>query len=88
MMNKLMLSCKKASELIDKSDEIKLTLMEKLRLSFHVAMCEGCKSYRKQSLFIYKVLNRKSKINPENITHLENNPLKTQIITKIESLSK
>ncbi len=80
-----MLSCKKASELIDKSDETKLSLMERLKLRFHVAMCDGCKSYQKQSSFITTVLNRNLKNKSETtMPQFENEPLKEKIISELE----
>ena len=45
----IMLSCKKAAELIDKKSVTSLTLKEKLLLQMHNAICDGCLAYEKQS---------------------------------------
>lgn len=49
MRNLLMLSCKKASELIEKRTVVPLTLFEKIRLKAHTQMCDMCSEYEKQS---------------------------------------
>ena len=48
----IMLSCKKAAELIDKKSVTSLTLKEKLQLQMHNAICDGCLAYEKQSKLI------------------------------------
>ena len=52
LMNVLFLSCLKASELIEKSLQFRLTLREKMQLSMHKKMCDACKLYEKQSKFL------------------------------------
>lgn len=47
-----MLSCKKASSLIDKKSAIGLSLVEKIQLAMHTSMCETCSAYEKQSKFM------------------------------------
>ena len=49
LMNILMLSCKKASGLIEKKLHFPLSPIEKMQLFFHTSMCDTCKSYQKQS---------------------------------------
>lgn len=44
-----MLSCKKASGLIEKKLHFPLSPIEKMQLFFHTSMCDTCKSYQKQS---------------------------------------
>jgi hypothetical protein len=48
-MKHMMLSCSQATLLMEKGSEIPLTRMERIRLSFHTGMCDGCRNYRKQS---------------------------------------
>lgn len=47
-----MISCKKASFLISKSEERKLTLGERMHLAMHLSMCKFCKAFEKQSAYI------------------------------------
>ncbi|MBI5326310.1 MAG: hypothetical protein HZB41_13730 [Ignavibacteriae bacterium] len=56
LMNIFMLSCKKATELIEKELSIKLTKTEKFKLHFHVSMCNACRTYKKQSKIIDEAL--------------------------------
>ena len=56
-MNALMLSCKRATLLIEKKQVAGLTLVESVRLSMHMSMCSACKSYEHQSHTIEKLLD-------------------------------
>lgn len=84
LMNFLMLSCKKASELIDKKSLIKLSWKENLQLNMHTAMCDGCKTYEKQSLILDNILHKHAQSNDESqVPQLENPDLKTKIKSKL-----
>lgn len=83
-MNRLMLSCKKASELIDKKSVVKLSMKENVMLHMHTIMCDGCKAYQKQSKFLDKLLKKRLQIAGETqIPQIINNKLKQQIISKL-----
>ena len=56
LMQKLMLSCKKATELIDKKIHAGISRDEKVTLYFHTMMCSACTNYEKQSQMIDKAL--------------------------------
>jgi hypothetical protein len=67
--NVLMISCKKATELIEKKSVVtELTFGEKLQLRMHTAMCKACTNYQKQSIFIDNALKYNS-TNPANNSH-------------------
>jgi len=86
LMNLLMLSCKKASELIDKQSLIKLSLKEILMLRMHTGMCDACASYQKQSKLLDELLsNQISSITETQIPALTNNQLKQQIIQNLNN---
>lgn len=55
MKNFLFYSCKKATELIEKSKVIRLDSIEKSRLAIHLSMCDACRTYQKSS----DILDRK-----------------------------
>ena len=57
LMNKLMLSCVKASELIEKKINAKLTAKEKIQLSLHISMCDACRAWEKQSIELDQTLS-------------------------------
>lgn len=51
----LFYSCKKATELIEKSKVIPLGQLEKFRMAVHLSMCDACRTYQKSS----DILDRK-----------------------------
>jgi len=51
----LFYSCKKATELIEKSKVVPLGQLEKSRLAIHLSMCDACRTYQKSS----DILDRK-----------------------------
>lgn len=55
-MHLAILSCKKATFLIEKSQVRRLSLLQRLQLKVHLKICDGCFNYQKQSLFIEGVL--------------------------------
>ncbi len=84
LMHILMLSCKKASELIDKKSFVKLTLKEKVMLRIHTSMCDACITYQKQSNAIDKILHEHVHHSDEKkMPIIENNELKELIISKL-----
>ncbi len=64
IMNILMLSCKKASGLIEKKSHFPLSPIEKIQLIMHTRMCDACKNYQKQSKDMDSLL----------IEHIHSNP--------------
>ncbi len=55
-MNKMLLSCKEATSLIEKKFVFPLTFMERWRLYIHVKMCVVCNIYQHQSKVIEKAI--------------------------------
>jgi hypothetical protein len=75
-MIKLVNSCKKTTELIDKQLLTQLTMKEKMQLKMHKSMCKTCTAYVHQSKLldsiVYKWFKGKSKVNlkmPEKVKH-------------------
>ena len=56
VLRKLLRSCQKSTELIDKQFFVPLTVTEKVQLTAHKAICKTCNSYEKQSELIDAVL--------------------------------
>ena len=83
LMHLFMLSCKKASALIDKKSVIKLSLKENIMLTMHKSMCDACTAYGKQSKLLDKFLHNHIHNSEENITVTENNKLKEKIISRL-----
>ncbi|HOZ86689.1 MAG TPA: hypothetical protein PL029_02975 [Bacteroidia bacterium] len=61
LMHILILSCRKATLLIEKSQAMPLGIIDKLQLRVHLKLCDGCNQYQKQSLFIEDLLRKDTK---------------------------
>lgn len=89
LMNILVLSCKKASLLIEKKAVRKLSLLERLQLKIHTRICEKCANYQTQSLVIEGLLKNTPSANG-NLSDLQlSQKTKEQIQRQIdENLKK
>lgn len=80
-----MISCKKASELLDKKSVLKLSVREKIALKLHLIICEACKRYKKQTRFLDKMLQSHSQIaDPDQVPQHTNERLKDKIFTRLK----
>jgi hypothetical protein len=77
-----MISCKKATVLIEKKSIVGLSLAEKFQLHVHTAMCSACTNYQKQSILIDNVLKHTSNHLPTSISG-ENADRVNNLIAKI-----
>ena len=71
-MNILLLSCLKATELIEKKLHFKLSFTESLQLSMHKMVCEACSNYEKQNILIEKSISHEVKVKTTNLGISEN----------------
>lgn len=60
IMHFLLLSCRKATALIEKKSVTTLSLKEKIGLGMHKRICDACSAYEKQSRTIDKLIQDKS----------------------------
>lgn len=85
--NKIMLSCKQATALVERNTVSKLTFNETIKMKLHLLMCKVCSSYQKQSLFIHKILEKKFKLensgDSSTIEVIKNDALKERIFFKL-----
>jgi predicted anti-sigma-YlaC factor YlaD len=74
-MHKMMLSCEKATTLIEIKLEDKLSCTQNLQLKMHTAMCSACKQYQRQSTLLNDAIKKHitdiDQQFPENNLHLE-----------------
>ena len=71
-MNAMMLSCVKATELMEMKEHVPLSLVKTMQLYMHTAMCSGCRNYMKQSRLIDELIEKKfNAIAVENTEELE-----------------
>ena len=80
LMNIIVLSCKKATFLIEKGNNQPLSFMDKLQLNMHLKMCGKCAEYKKQSFLIETIL----KSNHKNLSHSINFILSDTSKTRIQ----
>lgn len=66
LSNKLMLSCRKATELIEKKNHFSLKPLEKVQLYAHTKMCNSCKSFQKESVHMETFLEHHIKTQNRN----------------------
>lgn len=76
LMHILLLSCLKATELIEKRFYFKLSFKEKLQLKLHTMMCDACTNYEKHSKIIEKGIEMYQK---KQHTEIDMIHLKSQI---------
>lgn len=83
-MRFMMISCKKATELVDKRQAVGLSLVERIKLGMHTAMCDACRLYEKQSTRIETLLRKELGNKPESasITDEQVDTLKERILSK------
>ncbi|CAN5180779.1 hypothetical protein BH09BAC5_BH09BAC5_03140 [soil metagenome] len=60
LMNILVLSCQKASFLIEKGHASPLSFMERLQLNMHLKICDKCAAYKQQSRIIESLLQKQA----------------------------
>ncbi len=81
-MHILFLSCLKATELIEKRLHFKLVWHETLQLKIHKMMCDACKTYEKQSIFLDQSIAKRLKIDVKEQMDIES--LKEEIHRSLE----
>ncbi|VAW70192.1 hypothetical protein MNBD_GAMMA09-2011 [hydrothermal vent metagenome] len=53
-----MLNCKKATQLMSRAQDQKLSTKQKLQLKLHILMCRACTNYNRQLSFIKKAMQQ------------------------------
>lgn len=53
-----MLSCKEVTHKLSEAQDRELSLSERLQLEMHLAMCHGCRNFRKQMNFLRMACGR------------------------------
>lgn len=84
-----MISCDKATELVEKKSSIGISLIELIQLRFHNLICKGCKIYETQSKLIDNYLKKNSEQSNvistnELINNISNEKLKEKILNNIK----
>lgn len=81
-MNSLMISCTKATALIEKKSVFALSFAEQFRLRMHTTLCSACAQYQQQSVLIDNLLQHAFAHLP-TIASVDNTDRVNNLITKI-----
>jgi hypothetical protein len=79
LMHFFVLSCKKATALIEKRSVAPLSFTESIQLRIHKSVCDACAAYEKQSRSIDALLNKQHR-DPDDQTVISNPQLKDRIL--------
>ncbi|OFY98788.1 MAG: hypothetical protein A3K10_01405 [Bacteroidetes bacterium RIFCSPLOWO2_12_FULL_31_6] len=82
----LKLSCKKATELVEQQEFVKLGFFENLKLKIHLSICKACCSYHEQSKAIDYFFNQNSATSLAKEEQEEHILLKNNIINNLNNL--
>lgn len=77
-----MMSCKEITLLIEKSNEQKLTFMQRLELKLHYKLCKVCHTYSIDSAFLNRLI-KKIKVEDKPLNQSEKESMKKNIEEKL-----
>jgi len=80
----LNLSCKKATELVEQQEFVKLGFVENIKLKLHLSICNACKKYHEQSKTIDTFFKNNNAQSIEDKTQEEQ--LKSTILNNLKNL--
>ena len=60
----MMLSCKEVTRLVSQGLDRRLGFAERVRLRLHLAICDGCTNFKKQTAFLREAVRRLGSRNP------------------------
>lgn len=60
LMNSLMLSCRKATELVERASMEPLPMSDRMRLWMHLKVCHGCRAFEKQGRAIDQLMAQRT----------------------------
>jgi hypothetical protein len=75
-----MLSCLKATLLVEKKINIRLNLVQRIQLKMHTSVCKACATYEKQSEILNQVM---LKFNGAELDQDQVDVLKSEILKKL-----
>lgn len=79
ILHLFVLSCKKATFLIEKQLHTQISPMENLQLRTHLSLCKYCTAYKHKALFLDKLIERSASENSHLFSQQEVDDLKDKI---------
>jgi hypothetical protein len=86
MLKLFMLSCEKATALVEKKRTLGLSFLERYRLNLHQKVCGMCQHYEQQSVLIDQYIEKK--ITKREVSDVDLGQVKKSILTKLENAQK
>ncbi len=83
LMMKMMISCEKATYLVDKEQYTNLSFKESFDLKFHLTTCKFCRLYKLESHLINKELSKVFTLTGEEVKLTDDQ--KKKLIEKLDS---
>ncbi len=84
-MHILFLSCLRATEMIEKKIQARLSIAEELQLMMHKSMCDACSRYEKHSLILERGI---ASFHKSTRLEIDLDHLKKKINDQLESASE
>ncbi|MEY5048265.1 MAG: hypothetical protein RLZZ175_1624 [Bacteroidota bacterium] len=88
IVNKILLTCKKASFLVSKKQETKLSFLEHIQLKMHLSVCDMCTKFKIQtdqlSHFIKKHHQNLGENSATDLSDAKKNELQNIILNKLQ----
>lgn len=84
MIRKLMLSCRAATALMEKKHREEITLVGRIQLSMHVALCAACRQYKRQSALIENLFSSKRPDPTEQEMNKASEALQEKILRQLD----
>ncbi|KOY85669.1 hypothetical protein AD998_05450 [bacterium 336/3] len=78
---KILLTCKKATELVEKKQNKRISFKENIQLKLHLWICKACAVYEKQSKIIQSFLQ---KVTQKNISEKLSEESKKKILENLK----
>lgn len=80
LMNTLMLSCRKATLLMEQRTMAPLNVVDRMQLWMHLRVCDGCRAFEKQNTTIERLMVERN----ERTDAAENAALEERIMKAID----
>jgi hypothetical protein len=86
MLKIFMLSCEKATALVEKRSTLGLSVLGRIRLNLHQKVCGMCQHYEQQSALIDQYIEKK--IAKREVSEVDLGEVKKSILKKLENAQK
>jgi len=86
MVKVIKISCEKAAEICNKAQYNNASLLEKIKLRYHLVFCKVCATYSKQNNLLTRMLTAKTK-SCDHTNFCLDESMKNELKNKLKELS-